>query len=206
MQWGGGSDFFVTPFAARYGIWSSITRQPLLGVYGHDAFGQDQSVDVKTALRSYTIWAAHQMFLEDKIGSIEVGKYADIAVWDTDLYRAAPDAIKNMECQMGRRGGVPEAGLSLGLDLSILSLGSGCNQFGQMRYVPRKDIYRLVRRALDFGINYFDAASRAGSVPNGNGERCGRDRHVACPSPGAPGLSKAEACYRLFGWSCWTSA
>jgi predicted amidohydrolase YtcJ len=100
MQWGGGSDFFVTPFAARYGIWSSITRQPLLGVYGHDAFGQDQSVDVKTALRSYTIWAAHQMFLEDKIGSIEVGKYADIAVWDTDLYRAAPDAIKNMECQM----------------------------------------------------------------------------------------------------------
>jgi predicted amidohydrolase YtcJ len=40
------------------------------------------------------------MFLEDKIGSIEVGKYADIAVWDTDLYRAAPDAIKNMECQM----------------------------------------------------------------------------------------------------------
>ena len=100
MQWGGGSDFFVTPFAARYGIWSSITRQPLLGVYGHDAFGQDQSVDAKTALRSFTIWAAHQMFLEDKVGSIEVGKYADIAVWDTDLYSAAPEAIKNMKCQM----------------------------------------------------------------------------------------------------------
>ena len=100
MQWGGGSDFFVTPFPARYGIWSSITRQPLLGVYGYDAFGQEQSVDVKTALRSYTIWAAHQMFMEDKTGSIEVGKYADIAVWDTDLYTAAPEAIKNMECQM----------------------------------------------------------------------------------------------------------
>ena len=100
MQWGGGSDFNVTPFPARYGIWSSIARQPLLGVYGEDAFGQDQSVDVKTALRSYTIWAAHQMFMEDKIGSIEVGKYADIAVWDTDLYKADPEAIKNMKCQM----------------------------------------------------------------------------------------------------------
>ena len=100
MQWGGGSDFFVTPFPARYGIWSSITRQPLLGVYGYDAFGGEQSVDVKTALRSYTIWAAHQMFMEEKTGSIEVGKYADIAVWDTDLYTAAPEAIKNMECQM----------------------------------------------------------------------------------------------------------
>ena len=40
------------------------------------------------------------MFMEDKIGSIEVGKYADIAVWDTDLYSAQPDAIKNMQCQM----------------------------------------------------------------------------------------------------------
>ena len=100
IQWGGGSDFFVTPFPARYGIWSSITRQPLLGVYGYDAFGEEQSVDVKTALRSYTIWAAHQMFMEEKTGSIEVGKYADIAVWDTDLYTAAPEAIKNMECQM----------------------------------------------------------------------------------------------------------
>jgi predicted amidohydrolase YtcJ len=100
MQWGGGSDFFVTPFPARFGIWSSIARQPLLGVYGHDAFGSDQSIDVKTALRSYTIWAAHQMFLEDRVGSLEVGKYADIAVWDTDLYSAEPDAIKNMKCQM----------------------------------------------------------------------------------------------------------
>jgi predicted amidohydrolase YtcJ len=100
MQWGGGSDFFVTPFPARYGIWASIARQPLLGVYGHDAFGSDQSVNVKVALRSFTIWAAHQMFMEDRIGSIEVGKYADIAIWDTDLYSARPDAIKNMECQM----------------------------------------------------------------------------------------------------------
>ena len=100
MIWAGGSDFFVTPFPARYGIWSSIARQPLLGVYGHDAFGDEQSVDVKTALRSYTIWAAHQMFMEEKIGSIEVGKYADIAVWDTDLYTAAPEAIKEMKCRM----------------------------------------------------------------------------------------------------------
>jgi predicted amidohydrolase YtcJ len=100
MQWAGGSDFFVTPFPARYGIWSSIAREPLLGVYGKDAFGEAQSVDVRAALRSYTIWAAHQMFMEDRIGSLEVGKYADIAVWDVDLYNAEAEAIKNMKCQM----------------------------------------------------------------------------------------------------------
>ena len=101
MQWGGGSDFFVTPFPARYGIWSSITRQPLCWeCTAMTASAHEQSVDVKTALRSFTIWAAHQMFMEDKIGSLEPGKYADIAVWDTDLYSAEPEAIKNMECQM----------------------------------------------------------------------------------------------------------
>jgi len=100
IQWAAGSDYSVTPFAARYGIWASMARQPLLGVYGSDAFGSDEAVDVRTALRSYTLWAAHQMFLEQKTGSIEVGKYADIAVWDTDLYTAEPEAIKNMQCQM----------------------------------------------------------------------------------------------------------
>ncbi len=100
IQWGGGSDFDVTPFAARYGIWASMMRQPALGIHGADAFGHDEAVDVRTALRSFTVWAAHQMFLDDVTGSIEVGKYADLAVWDTDLYSAQPEAIKNMQCQM----------------------------------------------------------------------------------------------------------
>jgi aryl-alcohol dehydrogenase-like predicted oxidoreductase len=47
-----------------------------------------------------------------------------------------------------------------GLNVSLLSLGSGGpNQFGQLRYVAREDIYALVRCALDLGINYFDTAS-----------------------------------------------
>jgi predicted amidohydrolase YtcJ len=100
IQWAGGSDYSATPFPARYGIWSSMARQPLLGFYGNDTFGSDEAIDVRTALRSFTLWAAHQMFLDKKVGSIEVGKYADLAVWDTDLYTAEPGAIKNMQCQM----------------------------------------------------------------------------------------------------------
>ena len=100
MQWASGSDFSVTPFPARYGLWASIARQPLLGVHGSDAFGDEQAVDVRTALRSYTLWAAQQMFLEQQTGSLEPGKYADIAVWDTDPYSAAPDAIRDMQCRM----------------------------------------------------------------------------------------------------------
>jgi predicted amidohydrolase YtcJ len=57
-------------------------------------------VDVHSALRAVTIWAAHQIFLEKKIGSIEVGKYADLAVWDRDFYSIPTDQIKDAKCLM----------------------------------------------------------------------------------------------------------
>jgi hypothetical protein len=105
IQWGGGSDYSVTPFPARYGLWASVVRKPLRGVYGTQPFGGAEAIDAHTALRSYTIWAAHQLFLEDRIGSIEAGKDADIAVWDHDLYTSPPDKIPNMKCELTLVGG-----------------------------------------------------------------------------------------------------
>ena len=98
--WAGGSDYGVTPFPARYGLWSTVARKTLNGTYGETPFGTDQSVDVRTALRSYTIWAAHQLFLETRIGSIEIGKDADLAVWDRNLYTVPTDALKDLKCEM----------------------------------------------------------------------------------------------------------
>ena len=100
IPWGGGSDFFVTPFPARYGLWSSVARETLKGVYGAQPFGTAESVDIHAALRSYTGWSAHQLFLEDKIGSIETGKQADIAIWDRDMYSVPTGDIKNLKCEM----------------------------------------------------------------------------------------------------------
>lgn len=100
IRWANGSDFSVTPFPARYGIWAAVARKTALGKYGDDPFGREETVDVQTALKAVTIWAAHQMFLEDKIGSIEVGKYADLAVWNRDLYSVPTEEIKNMKCLM----------------------------------------------------------------------------------------------------------
>ncbi len=100
IKWAATSDFYVDPYPARYGIWAQIARETLLGVYGSHPFGTEESVDVRTALKAYTIWAAHQLFLEDKIGSLEVGKYADIAVWDKDFYSIPTEEIKDISCQM----------------------------------------------------------------------------------------------------------
>ncbi len=100
MIWASGSDYSVTPFAARYGVWASVARRPLLGVYGDRPYGTAESVDAETALRSFTTWAAHQMFLEDKVGTIEPGMYADLAVWDRDPLTVPTDDLRDMSCEM----------------------------------------------------------------------------------------------------------
>ena len=53
----------------------------------------------------------------------------------------------------------------------MLALGSGGeNRFGQLRHVSRKRIHRLVRRALDLGINFFDTAGAYGQSESMLGE------------------------------------
>jgi len=100
ILWSGGSDYFVTPVAARYGIWASLARQTAKGTFGLHPFGMAEAVDIHTALRSYTAWGARQMFLESKIGTLEAGKRADIAIWDGDLYTMPTDQIKDLKCLM----------------------------------------------------------------------------------------------------------
>ena len=100
VRWGGGSDYSVTPFPARYGLWSSVVRETLNSTHGRTPFGTGEAVDIKTALRSYTQWAAHTMFLDDRIGTIEVGKDADLAVWDRNPYAVPAPSLKDLVCEM----------------------------------------------------------------------------------------------------------
>jgi predicted amidohydrolase YtcJ len=97
VRWGGGSDYYVTPLAARYGLWASVERETLAGTH---PFGMSEAVDIHTALRSYTAWAAPLLFLEDKVGTLEPGKRADIAIWDSDLYTLPSEKLKDIKCEM----------------------------------------------------------------------------------------------------------
>jgi predicted amidohydrolase YtcJ len=103
--WAGGSDYSVTPYPARYGLWSSVVRETLAGTYGKTPFGMAESIDIRAALKSYTIWAARQMFLDKEIGSLEVGKQADIAVWDRNMYKVPAAQLKDLRCELTLVGG-----------------------------------------------------------------------------------------------------
>jgi predicted amidohydrolase YtcJ len=100
IPWSGGSDYPVTPIAARFGLWASVEREALKGTFGAHPFGTAEAVDIHAALRSYTAWGARQLFLEDRIGSLEIGKEADIAVWDRDMYTMPAAQLRNIRCTL----------------------------------------------------------------------------------------------------------
>ncbi len=100
ILWSGGSDYPVTPVEARYGLWAAVAREPLRGTYGTRPFGTAEAADVRTALRAYTAWAARQLFLETRIGSLEVGKDADLAVWSADPLRIQTRALRALTCEL----------------------------------------------------------------------------------------------------------
>ena len=100
IRWGGGSDYSVTPLPARFGLWSSVERRTLNGTYGPQPFGTKEGVTAAVALRSYTTWAAHQLFLDDEAGSLEAGKSADLAIWDDNPLTVASARLRDLHCLM----------------------------------------------------------------------------------------------------------
>ena len=78
------------PFRA---IWSAVNRVSTSG----KVLGPDQCIDVQSAIRAYTYNAAYQYFLEDKTGSIEPGKWADLILLDRDPLSCPPMELKDIE-------------------------------------------------------------------------------------------------------------
>jgi predicted amidohydrolase YtcJ len=69
---------------------ATVTRRTRSG----DILGPAQRVDVMTALKAMTLWAAYQQFEEGSKGSIEVGKLADLVILSDDPTAVAPDEIE----------------------------------------------------------------------------------------------------------------
>ncbi len=94
IQWAGSSDFDVSPYAPRLAFWAASARETMLGTYGRNPWGTDEAISVHETLRAYTATAARQVFLEASVGTIEVGKLADLVAWDRDLYSIPTAELK----------------------------------------------------------------------------------------------------------------
>jgi predicted amidohydrolase YtcJ len=59
----------------------------------------EERLSVEQAIRAQTIDAAWQLFADDIVGSLEVGKYADMVVLSADPRSVPPQDIADLDVQ-----------------------------------------------------------------------------------------------------------
>lgn len=78
------------------GIHAAVNRRTATG----QAAGTGQCVEIMDAIRAYTYNGAYASFEEDKKGSIEVGKLADLVVLDQSILKSNKVKIKDMKVEL----------------------------------------------------------------------------------------------------------
>ena len=89
-----GSDWFVAPPTPLEGIYAAVTRRTLDGA-NPGGWQPQEKITVEQALVAYTRDAAYASFEEDRKGSIEPGKLADLVVIDRDITAIPPVEIRD---------------------------------------------------------------------------------------------------------------
>jgi predicted amidohydrolase YtcJ len=75
-----------------FGIWAMVTREMNTG----ERLDDGENIDVTTALKMYTRYAARSIAREHEIGSLEVGKFADFVVFDDNPVTVKADALRDL--------------------------------------------------------------------------------------------------------------
>jgi predicted amidohydrolase YtcJ len=84
-------------------MWCAVNRLTSTG----KVLGENERISVDRAFHAATIDAAYQLHMDHLIGSLEVGKFADMTVLDHDPYDVAPETIKDINVWGTVLGGIP---------------------------------------------------------------------------------------------------
>ena len=89
-----GTDSPVVDVNPYLTIYKAVTRKDVDGTqYGPMTL--DQALTLPEVLKGYTVNGAYVNSMEHKVGTLEAGKYADIAVADRNLFDVPPDELKD---------------------------------------------------------------------------------------------------------------
>jgi predicted amidohydrolase YtcJ len=87
-----GSDWTVAPLRPILGIYAAVTRRTLDG-RNPGGWVPQEKISVEQALQAYTANAAFGAWEQDRLGTIEVGKLADLVVLSQDILHVEPGRI-----------------------------------------------------------------------------------------------------------------
>jgi predicted amidohydrolase YtcJ len=102
QHWGNGgrrpgTRNFKPPF---YILWQAITRK-----YDGQIWQPEERIDRAHALKMWTRWAAEYVRKPDQLGSLEVGKFADLLIIDRDYFTIPEEDILKIHPLMTMVGG-----------------------------------------------------------------------------------------------------
>jgi predicted amidohydrolase YtcJ len=100
----GGSDFPVESADPLLSFYAAVTRQDASG-WPASGWLPEQRMTRDEALKHMTLWGAKASFMEDLVGSITVGKLADLVVLSRDIMTAPASEILDTEVLMTVVGG-----------------------------------------------------------------------------------------------------
>ena len=100
----GGSDAPVEAGDPRIEFYAAISRKRPDGTAG-PGWHPEYAVSRADALRMFTVWPAYAAFQENHRGTIAVGRYADLTVFDRDFMTIAPSEILEANTVMTIVGG-----------------------------------------------------------------------------------------------------
>jgi predicted amidohydrolase YtcJ len=91
------TDFPIDPLNPMHQIHKAVTR---VDSSGKDAWNPEQSITLAEALKAYTYGSAYGTFRQDELGTLEVGKLADIVVLDRNLFEIPAEEIMDTRVQL----------------------------------------------------------------------------------------------------------
>ncbi len=95
------SDAPVTPLGGLHVAWCAVNRLTPSGT----VLGPEERISVAEALHAITMGAAHQLEMEDEVGSISPRKHADLAILEADPFAIDPVELRDIPVRGTMLGG-----------------------------------------------------------------------------------------------------
>ncbi|MCH8015083.1 MAG: amidohydrolase family protein [Acidobacteria bacterium] len=100
-------------------LWQAVTRK-----FDGVVWQPDERIDRVHALKMWTSWASEYVLKEDQLGTLEVGKFADLIILDRDYFTVPVDDLLKIRVPMTMVGGkIIQLQASLASEFGVTSIG-----------------------------------------------------------------------------------
>jgi hypothetical protein len=89
------TDVSSGPYDPMVALYGAVARKTVRGL----DFGQEEALTPREAVMCFSRNGAHLAYREEEVGTIEAGKFGDLAILDRDILDGSPEDIVNAKVE-----------------------------------------------------------------------------------------------------------